>query len=168
MKTAIVTVAFLNPPKPGKSKANMKCTDESFYLMDPVALGLFEVGKTYEVEYTESTYNGTVYRTMKNRKEISGAEAEARKPGAWTPPDTGMTKDDYWRNKEKRDLAKDPRIERQHSQEQALRYFVAVGEKPSNMQRVKDMIDWFQIDIGKKPTIDEPSKQQEPQEEIPF
>lgn len=63
------------------------------------------------------------------------------------------------------------RIERQHSQEMALRYFAIRGtELTSDMRPLRLIIDWFQRDIGHTPA--EPEKSQEPEEvptyEIPF
>lgn len=56
------------------------------------------------------------------------------------------------------------RIERQHSQEMALRYFAIRGtELTSDMRPLRLVIDWFQRDIGHTPA--EPEKPQEPEEE---
>jgi len=68
-----------------------------------------------------------------------------------------MTKDDYWRRKEERDLENKPRIERQHSQEMAIRYCVMMGglpkgqEEHSDTDKLRMMIDWFQRDISRQP-----------------
>ena len=70
------------------------------------------------------------------------------------------------------------RIERQHSQEMALRYFAlsAYGKVPETKE-LKEMVSWFQRDISTDParTKPEPTQQSQepeqsevPDEEIPF
>jgi hypothetical protein len=68
------------------------------------------------------------------------------------------------------------RIERQHSQEMALRYF-DLGNTQPNTTQLRDMTSWFQRDIGHTPSAPvtqqpepPPPPQSEPDddEEIPF
>lgn len=66
------------------------------------------------------------------------------------------------------------RIERQHSQEMALRYFAlsANGEVPETKQ-LRDMISWFQRDIGHAPSAPsqrepEPPPPDDSDDEVPF
>lgn len=66
--------------------------------------------------------------------------------------DPAMSKDAYWTRKEQNDLAKQPRIERQHAQEMALRYFCMIEKVPDTTDKLRMMIDWFQRDVGHVPT----------------
>jgi hypothetical protein len=78
-----------------------------------------------------------------NYKKIGKTVGNRPPPGLFTPPTytpatnpitNPMSKDDYWRNKEKRDLEKDPRIERQSARRDAVDFHAlecSNGQVPS-------------------------------------
>lgn len=73
---------------------------------------------------------------------------------------------EYWDNR-------NHRIERQHSQEMALRFFALntsyQGWKPPTTKQLCDMISWFQRDIGREPAMpDRETAQPEQDDEPPF
>ena len=79
-------------------------------------------------------------------------------------------KEGYWERKEAADIAKQPRIERQHAQEMALRYY-ALDTRPNNplpptTDRLREMINWFQRDVGRDPMVQANKTAPEPPEDI--
>lgn len=78
----------------------------------------------------------------------------------------GGSKDDYWARKESKDAEREPRIQRQHSQEMALRYFAVVGGGIPDFNALTKAIDWFQNDIERVPG-NETAKPVE-EDEVPF
>ncbi|HEY6020489.1 MAG TPA: hypothetical protein VIY48_11470 [Candidatus Paceibacterota bacterium] len=64
MPTATVTVAYINPPKPGKKMGSIKSQDGAYYGVWPDKLSMFEVGNTYSIVFTEE--NG-----FKNFKQMA-------------------------------------------------------------------------------------------------
>lgn len=61
-----MTVKYINDPKPGKVRGSIKGTDDSFLGVHQDKLSQFEVGKTYDIEYTE---NGE-WKTVTSAREI--------------------------------------------------------------------------------------------------
>jgi len=51
MPNATVTVAYVNPPKPGKKMGSIKDTNDEYYGVYPEKLSLFQKGGTYEIDY---------------------------------------------------------------------------------------------------------------------
>lgn len=90
LHTATVTVKFVNPPKEGKKKGSIKGANDEFFFVWADKLGQYEKGKTYEVEYEESDFNGQTYRTIKNVKPSgNGSAAQSAAPatsGAYYKP----------------------------------------------------------------------------------
>jgi hypothetical protein len=64
-KTATVTVQYVNLPKQGRKSGSIKDVDGQFFGVWPTMLAQFQEGETYEIEYTEKTVNGVVYRDVK-------------------------------------------------------------------------------------------------------
>lgn len=72
MSTAKVTVAFVNPPKPGRKQGSIKTEDGVYIGVWPEMLGQFAKGGTYEIEYDSQTgKDGRVYHSLK--KLVSGS-----------------------------------------------------------------------------------------------
>ena len=74
MTTTTVTVKYVNPPKDGKKRGTIKTTDDQFIGVWADKIHLFEVGKTYEIELTETESNGVTYRNVKTVKMVAGPE----------------------------------------------------------------------------------------------
>lgn len=66
MPTTTMTIAYINPPKPGKQRGSIKGTDGRFLGCFADKFHLFEIGQTYDVEYNEIPMNGTVLKTVKS------------------------------------------------------------------------------------------------------
>lgn len=73
--TTTLTVKLINPPAPGKSRGSIVGMDGQRIGAFGEKIGLFEVGKTYEVEYVESEYNGSMLKNVRSAKEIASAPA---------------------------------------------------------------------------------------------
>jgi hypothetical protein len=84
-------------------------------------------------------------------------------PAGSTSP-SQITKNDYWERREQRDrewqaeqIRNKPRIERQHSQEMALRWFLLIVSSNEGVavipttEKLREMINWFQRDIDRSP-----------------
>ena len=66
MPTTTMTVAYINPPKPGKQRGSIKGTDGRFLGCFADKFHLFEIGQTYDIEYNEVPMNGTILKTVKS------------------------------------------------------------------------------------------------------
>lgn len=64
MSAATIEVKFADPPKDGKKQGTVKAANGEVYGVWPDKLGLLRPGLTYEVEFTERTYQGRTYRTI--------------------------------------------------------------------------------------------------------
>jgi hypothetical protein len=64
IKTAMVTVQYVNPAKsPGKS-GSIKDVDGQYFGVRPAMLSSFEPGEAYHVEFTEKVNSGVLYRDI--------------------------------------------------------------------------------------------------------
>lgn len=79
MNTATVTVAFVNPPKGTAKKGTIKGKDGAIYGVWADKLNQFQPGKTYQIEYETSEYQGKNYTTVKKWTE---AQAQQSAPAA--------------------------------------------------------------------------------------
>jgi hypothetical protein len=70
MPTMTMTVRYVNPPKPGKQRGSIKGTDDQIVGVFADKLHLFREGETYEIEYTETSANGTTYRNVKSATAV--------------------------------------------------------------------------------------------------
>ena len=75
-KPETVTVKYVNPPKDGKKRGTIKTTDDQFIGVWADKIHLFEVGKTYELEMTETESNGVTYRNVKTVKMVETPPAQ--------------------------------------------------------------------------------------------
>ena len=66
MPTTTMTIAYINPPKPGKQRGSIKGTDGRFLGCFADKFHLFEIGQTYDVDYNEVPMNGTILKTVKS------------------------------------------------------------------------------------------------------
>ncbi len=62
-----------------------------------------------------------------------------------------MSKDDYWRNKDQRDIDAIPRMTRSHSQEMAIRTVALLMTNGliSTAEEMKELTDYYQRDVGR-------------------
>jgi hypothetical protein len=132
MTTERVTVQYINEPKPGRKTGSIKTTDGRYFDVWPNLLPQFQKGKSYEIETESREYNSKTYVTAK--RIISN--------GAGSGPSNGSSDQPAPNDNSERQN----RIERQHSQEMALRFFAIVGKAPK-LEELKPAIDFFQNDI---------------------
>jgi hypothetical protein len=125
MKTETVTVAFVNPPKTPKGPGNIKLSDGRYVKVWPDDLGHFDKGGSYEIKIEEEQYQGKTYYNFKGFAN-GAVERNSR---------VSQFGDD-----------RSKRIERQHSQHMALIAFELIGK--TSTDGLREMIDWFQRDIG--------------------
>lgn len=62
MPIANVTVAYVNPPKPGQKVGNIKTNTGEYYRVWNDKLQLFQQNGQYTIEYTDESYNGKAYK----------------------------------------------------------------------------------------------------------
>lgn len=86
MPTMTMTVKYINAPKPGKQRGSIKGADDQILGIFADKLGLFEPGRTYEIEYIETASNGVTYRNVKSAKPIETATPAAAHTGVGIGP----------------------------------------------------------------------------------
>lgn len=154
-----ITIEGIEQPREGAKMGSVKAGGR-YYKVWPDKLDGFAVGSTYVVETESGEFKGKPWTKIKTSKLVNGSGNGASKPNVTSSAhhvdgrsEPVTSKDAYWTRKEQNDLAKQPRIERQHAQEMALRYFHIRGTIPEdNMTAVRAMVDWFQRDVGHVPT----------------
>jgi hypothetical protein len=77
MGTTTLTVKLINPPG-STGRGSIVGTDDQRLGIFPEKVGLFEVGKTYEIEYTETDRGGKTLRNVKSAKQIAGASPQGQ------------------------------------------------------------------------------------------
>jgi hypothetical protein len=75
MPTTTLTVKLINPPG-STGRGSIVGTDDQRLGIFPEKVALFEVGKTYEVEYVETDRNGKTLRNVKSAKPIAAASPQ--------------------------------------------------------------------------------------------
>jgi hypothetical protein len=89
MPTTQMTIKLINQPG-STGRGSIVGTDDQRLGIFPEKAGLFEVGKTYEIDYTETDRNGRTLRNVKNAKQVA-ASPPASEPfvsGAYRPSAT--------------------------------------------------------------------------------
>ena len=135
-------------------------------------------GQPYKILKVEPTGNEDRHGNIGFNLEIEPTDEQLAQTAAPAPQSAnhaprgsvGMTKDDYWERKEDRDrerdardVAKQPRIERQHAQEMALRLatldnrVVMDDEGKFSTKKLCNLISWFQRDVS-RPCETEPAE----------
>lgn len=150
MKTTI-KVLYNNPPKPDKKTGSIKSEDGRIFQVWPDKLANFVVGKSYEIDYSERDWQGKKFHTVTHFQEVNGN-------GASTTPTPAQNGAPASANGNGRSLEVQARIERQHSQEMALRLFALFGPTATSVsdeaaqERLKRFTDHFQLDIANSPS----------------
>jgi hypothetical protein len=81
MPTTTLTVKLINPPG-STGRGSIVGTDDQRLGIFPEKVALFEVGKTYEVEYTETDRNGKTLRNVKSAKQVAGPSPQPQQSAA--------------------------------------------------------------------------------------
>ena len=76
MGTTTITVKLINQPGSTGRGSIVGANDERLGIF-PEKVGLFEVGKTYEIEFTETDRNGKTLRNVKSAKQVAGPGPQA-------------------------------------------------------------------------------------------
>lgn len=83
MNAAVIKVAFANPPKAGKKLASIKTDEGAIYGVWPDKFGLFQPGRTYQVEFSTRNYQGKDYHTIVKCEPVQEENGTGtRTPGA--------------------------------------------------------------------------------------
>lgn len=95
MSTKTFTVDFVNDPKEGKKKGNIKCSDGAYLGLWPSDKHLFEKGKTYTAIVDEHEWQGKTYYTIKSPGKGGAVKEEGASPAApQAPSGASSSKDD--------------------------------------------------------------------------
>lgn len=89
-----ITVERIFPAKAQGKSANIKDTSGLLFGVWPDKLGLFNVGGTYEIEYSSKVSNGVTYRDIKTVKMVARDEpppqaSRSAAPAATSPNGNG-------------------------------------------------------------------------------
>lgn len=142
-----IKVKYVNTPKVPNGPGSIKTPEGVLYKVWPpcngkpgIELSEFREGGTYEVEYQEGEYQGKPQRTaVKILGNGNGTNGHSN--GAAASP---VSSNSYSTGAPDRSA----RIERQHSQEMALRYSTLLGiDVADKAAALKPLIDWFQVDL---------------------
>jgi hypothetical protein len=80
-----MTIKLINAPG-STGRGSIVGMDDSRLGVFSEKIGAFQVGKTYEIEYTETERNGKMLRNVKSAKEVASAAAkETFVSGAYRP-----------------------------------------------------------------------------------
>lgn len=89
MPTTTMTIKLINQPG-STGRGSIVGTDDSRLGVFSEKVGLFEVGKTYEIEYVETDRNGKTLRNVKSAKQVAGPSSQApQAASALAPPTNG-------------------------------------------------------------------------------
>jgi hypothetical protein len=88
MPSTTLTIKLINPPG-STGRGSIVGTDDQRLGVFPEKVGLFEVGKTYEIEYTETDRGGKTLRNVKSAKLIAAASPAAQPAAAAAAPASG-------------------------------------------------------------------------------
>lgn len=83
--TAVIEVKFADPPKNGKKQATIKTVDGIVYGVWPDKFGLLQPGRAYEIEFSERTFDGKTYRTIRSCKPKANTEPDTMPVGTAKP-----------------------------------------------------------------------------------
>ena len=146
-----IKVQFVNQPKEGKKKGSIKTEDGRYFDVWPNMLSQFSRGESYEITTESREWQGKQYYTIKTAAQVHGN-------GSSAPATNGSNGNGNY------SADRSARIERQHSQDMAIRYLQllqSAGKLPEDTKTAYlALVDWFQRDIGKSP--EKPKQEPEP------
>jgi hypothetical protein len=70
LEYATITVAYVNPPKPGQKSASVKDTDGVYFWIRPAEQANFVPGGSYEISFSTTQSNGYTNRTIKSAAPV--------------------------------------------------------------------------------------------------
>ena len=82
--TTTMTIKLINPPG-STGRGSIVGTDDQRLGIFPEKASLFEVGKTYEIEFTETDRNGRTLRNVKSAQPVAGPSPQAQQAAAQQP-----------------------------------------------------------------------------------
>lgn len=176
MITGLHTCKPKNAPQVGQVKSFVVIDMETYIKIknpgkDDVGMN-FKITKADKTDYSDRHGNISFNLEMEPTDEQPARTVPAPQiTNANSPRTSQMNKDDYWERKEDRDrerdardVAKQPRIERQHAQEMALRLAtldnrtVMDDKGVFSTKKLCDLISWFQRDVSRSPEKSEAEK----------
>lgn len=80
-----MTVKLVNAPG-STGRGSIVGMDDQRLGVFPEKVGLFEVGKTYEIEFTETDRNGKTLRNVKSAKQVAGPSPATQQAAAPSAP----------------------------------------------------------------------------------
>jgi hypothetical protein len=94
MPTTTLTVKLINQAG-STGRGSIVGTDDQRLGVFPEKVGLFEVGKTYEIEYVESDRNGRILQNVKSAKPVAAASPQPQQ--SQLPPAANGNGNGYYR-----------------------------------------------------------------------
>jgi hypothetical protein len=91
MPSTTMTIKLITPPADGKPRGSIVGTDDQRLGVFAEKIGLFECGKTYDIEYVETSANGRTLRNVKSATLKAGASPQAQQAAATPSNGTGGT-----------------------------------------------------------------------------
>jgi hypothetical protein len=88
MPSTVLTVKLINPPG-STGRGSIVGTNDERLGVFPEKAALFEVGKTYEIEYVENDRNGKTLRNVKSAKLIAATTPTQQGTSAPAPNGSG-------------------------------------------------------------------------------
>lgn len=78
MATTTITVNEIRPPKPGGKKYVLVDTSGDFYYLWPDAAAQYQVGQSYDINYTASNFRGSTIRNVDSGQPSAAPPQQAR------------------------------------------------------------------------------------------
>lgn len=152
MNKTRIKIQYVNQPKEGRKTGSIKTVDGAYYDVWPDKLAGLLPGAEYDIETTSREFNGKTYITATKLTKVNGDNGHSASNGNG------------------HESVRSARIERQHSQEMAIRtaqIAVGVGIFPE-VKTVNDLAkaigvltDYWQHDVGKQAAAPEPEPEEE-------
>ena len=73
--TETIKVAYVNEPQAGKKQGTIKTEDGRYFGVYPDKLNQFQVGNTYEIEYSSRQWNGKTLHSVTGVKSSSTSQS---------------------------------------------------------------------------------------------